>query len=125
VRFLADMGISPGTLAHLRGQGHDVVHLADEGLQRLPDPWIVAKARRERRVILTVDLDFADLLALAGERYPSAIIFRLANQTPPSINAALDRCILPLADALDQGAVLSVGEAAVRVRPLPIEPEAP
>jgi predicted nuclease of predicted toxin-antitoxin system len=116
------MGISPKTVAHLRGQGHDAVHLADEGLHRLPDPEIVVKARRESRVILTVDLDFADLLALARERHPSAIIFRLAKATPAGINAALDGCLPHFAAALEEGAVLSASETAVRVRPLPIDP---
>lgn len=97
------------------------MHLADEGLHRLPDPWIVAKARQEDRVILTVDLDFADLLALAGERRPSAIIFRLARAVPAAVNAALDNCLPRFGDELSRGAVLSVTEMAVRVRPLPIE----
>jgi predicted nuclease of predicted toxin-antitoxin system len=118
------MGISPKTVRYLRAAGHDVVHLADEGLHRLPDPEIVVKARRESRVILTVDLDFADLLALAQERYPSAIIFRLARATPQGINAALDRCLQRLVDELRRGAVLSVSETTVRVRLLPIDPSA-
>ena len=44
MKFLADMGISPKTVAFLRTLGHDAVHLADQGLQRLPDPDIVEKA---------------------------------------------------------------------------------
>jgi len=99
-----------------------VVHLADEGLHRLPDPRIVAKARQEGRVILTVDLDFADLLALAGESHPSAIIFRLERAVPTAINAALDGCLARFEEALSRGAVLSVTETTVRVRPLPIQP---
>ncbi len=121
MRFLADMGISPRTVAHLRAEGHDVVHLADEGLHRLPDPWIVSKARQEDRIILTVDLDFGDLLALAGESRPSAIIFRLARAVPTAINAALDDCLARFEQELLRGAVLSVAEATIRVRPLPIE----
>jgi predicted nuclease of predicted toxin-antitoxin system len=45
VKFLADMGISLKTVAFLRALGHDAVHLADQGLERLPDRDIVAKAR--------------------------------------------------------------------------------
>jgi len=35
VKFLADMGISPKTVAFLHALGHDAVHLADQGLERL------------------------------------------------------------------------------------------
>ena len=33
MRFLADMGVAQSTAAFLRGQGHDAIHLRDEGLQ--------------------------------------------------------------------------------------------
>jgi predicted nuclease of predicted toxin-antitoxin system len=85
MRFLADMGISFKTVAWLRVAGHDIVHLRDQGLQRLPDPEILAKAAREDRVVLTFDLDFGELLAAAGTTLPSAIIFRLRNQTAESV----------------------------------------
>ena len=44
MRFLADMGVSITTVQALRAAAHDAVHLRDEGLIRLPDPDIVAKA---------------------------------------------------------------------------------
>ncbi|WP_230967790.1 DUF5615 family PIN-like protein [Nostoc sp. WHI] len=46
MKFLADMGISLRTVSWLRSAGHDVVHLRDEGLQRLPDDQILVKACR-------------------------------------------------------------------------------
>lgn len=45
MRFLADMGISPKTVAFLRGLGHDAVHLHALGLDRLPDSAILELAR--------------------------------------------------------------------------------
>jgi predicted nuclease of predicted toxin-antitoxin system len=77
------MGVSITTVESLRAADHDVVHLRDEGLIRLPDPEIVAKATREGRVVLTFDLDFGDILAAARSENPSVVIFRLRNQTPP------------------------------------------
>jgi predicted nuclease of predicted toxin-antitoxin system len=85
VKFLADMGVSVSTIASLREAGHDSVHLRDEGLIRMEDADILGKARSERRVVLTFDLDFGDLLAASGANLPSAIIFRLRNQTPSSV----------------------------------------
>jgi len=76
MKFLADMGIS----AWLRDGGYDVVHLCEQGLQRLPDEEILIKTRIEGRILLTIDLDFARLLALSGEMLPSVILFRLGNE---------------------------------------------
>ncbi len=58
MRFLADMGISPITVAFLRGLGHDALHLHEQALDRLQDPAILGKARDEGRILLTHDLDF-------------------------------------------------------------------
>jgi hypothetical protein len=43
-------GHFPKTVAFLHALGHDAVHLADQGLERLPDPGIVEKARQEGRL---------------------------------------------------------------------------
>ncbi len=56
------MGISLRTIDWLRDLGYDVFHLRDKGLQRLPDDEILDLARTEGRIVLTVDLDFAQLL---------------------------------------------------------------
>ena len=70
----------------LRAEDHDAVHLRDEGLVRLPDTEIAAKPVAERRIVLTFDLDFGDILAISGLNAPSVIIFRLRNQTPAAVN---------------------------------------
>ncbi|MHC5935953.1 DUF5615 family PIN-like protein [Nostoc sp.] len=54
MKFLADMGISLRTVSWLRRDSSDVVHLRDEGLQRLADNEILIKARREGRILLKI-----------------------------------------------------------------------
>jgi predicted nuclease of predicted toxin-antitoxin system len=54
MKFLADMGISPKTVVFLQGLGYDAVHLHHQGLDRLPDPSILEKARDEQRILLTM-----------------------------------------------------------------------
>ena len=60
MKFLADMGISLKTVAFLHSLGHDAVHLADQGMERLPDRDIVAMARQEERILLVHDLGFGE-----------------------------------------------------------------
>ena len=79
MRFLADMGISLKTVQYLKRRGHDIVHLRDERLQRLSDDKIVIKAEKEKRIILTCDLDFGTIMAFSGDTFPSIIIFRLSD----------------------------------------------
>ena len=121
MKLLADVGISITTVHFLRDQGHDIVHLREQGLQRLPDAEIMEKATEERRVVLTFDLDFSDLLALGIRNSPSVIIFRLHNETPASVNPRLEQVLARRHLELEQGALIIVENSRYRMRRLPIE----
>lgn len=120
MRFLADMGISPATVAFLRELGHEALHLQEQALHRLEDVAILAKARNEERVLLTHDLDFGDLIVASGARLPSVVVFRLRSMRPERVNGYLRRLLEEHAAALKQGAVMSVSEGRIRIRPLPL-----
>jgi len=120
VKFLADMGISPDTVTWLQSQGYDAVHLHEQGLDRLSDAEILEKARNEGRIVLTHDLDFAQLLALSKATSPSVIVLRLADMRPDSVNYYLERVLQQAQSDLVRGAIISVREDQIRVRSLPI-----
>ena len=120
MKFLADMGISTKTVAHLREMGHDSVHLRDEQLQRADDAAVLQKAFSEGRVLLTHDLDFGDLMAAGKGRLPSVIVLRLRDMRPHQVNHYLDKVISDHGSHLEQGAIVSVTEKRIRVRRLPI-----
>jgi predicted nuclease of predicted toxin-antitoxin system len=48
-------------------------------LQKLPNGEIFQKAIREKRIVLTFDLDFGEVVAGSGGRSVSVILFRLRN----------------------------------------------
>ena len=121
MRFLADMGISPRTVAFLRGKGFDAVHLSELGLHRMTDREILVKAYEEGFILLTHDLDFGDLLAASGARLPSVMVFRLRNMRPNQVNLYLDQIIARYGNELEAGAFLSVTEGRVRIRLLPLK----
>lgn len=121
MKFLADMGISPRTVDFLRGIGYDATHLHEEGLDRMPDSDILTKARRERCVLLTHDLDFGELVATSEARLPSVVTFRLRNMRPSNVNQHLQAIIEQHREALESGALVTVTEGHIRVRRLPIE----
>ena len=120
MKFLADMGISLRTVTWLRSLGHDVFHLRDRGLQKLPDDEILALALVEQRIILTIDLDFAQLLAVSRKALPSVIIFRLGNENYNEINQRLIEVLNNCQKDLETGAIISVNNETFRVKKLPI-----
>ena len=90
MRFLADMGVSQQVVEWLRANGHEAVHLRDEGLQRLPNGEIFQKASREHRIVLTFDSDFGEILAASGGQIVSVILFRLRNTRANFVIQRLD-----------------------------------
>ena len=71
-------------------------------------------------VLLTVDLDFAQLLANSGESLPSVILFRLGNVSREVVNRNLLAIINDYATELTNGVIISVRDVSIRLRYLPI-----
>jgi predicted nuclease of predicted toxin-antitoxin system len=120
MRFLADMGVSRQVVEWLHSQGHDAVHLRDEGLQRLPNGEIFQKAADEQRIVLTFDLDFGEILAGCGGQIVSVIVFRLRNARGPFVIQRLADVLNSSSAELSQGAIVIVEDGRHRVRLLPI-----
>lgn len=120
MRFLADMGVSTKVVEWLRTQDHDAVHLREQGLHRLKDPAVLAKAIAESRVLLTFDLDFSEIVALSHGQRAAVVLFRLRNARADNVIARLREVLRTSADALHAGAIAVVEEQRHRVRPLPI-----
>lgn len=120
MRFLADMGGSSRVVAWLREQGHDAIHLRDEGLQRLPNGRIFEKAAAEQRVLRTFDLDFGEIVALTGRWSVSVVLFRLNNTTSSFVIERLHRLLPDAAAVLQQGSIVVVEDARFRIRRLPL-----
>jgi len=120
MKFLADMGISPRVVRYLVESGHDALHLHEKGWEKFSDSQILEKARQEKRIVLTHDLDFGDLLAASGNALPSVIIFRLRNMRPGNVSYFLQIIIDQHRMALESGVIISVNERQARVRVLPV-----
>jgi predicted nuclease of predicted toxin-antitoxin system len=119
MRFLADMGISVRIVDWLRNAGHDTKHLREEGLQRSPNGEIFAKAVQENRIILTLDLDFGEIVALSKGEKASVVLFRLHNTRTSHLIERLSTVLTDSSNALESGAVVVVEESRHRVRYLP------
>ncbi len=104
----------------LSADGHDAIHLGQQGLGRLTDEEIFAKAMAEGRIIVTADLDFGAILARTGSTTVSVIVLRIANPRADRV-VPLVRCVLAdVAADLTRGAVVLVEEMRFRVRHLPL-----
>jgi predicted nuclease of predicted toxin-antitoxin system len=121
VRFLVDMPLSPALAAWLRDQGYDAVHAAELGLHRAPDTDIMARAKEEGRTIVTADLDYPRLLALARSTDPSLILFRDGDWSEADVITRMGEILEALTEADVAQSIIVVDHDRVRRRRLPIE----
>lgn len=67
--------------------GHDVLTAADENLLSHPDTEIAQAAKDEQRMLMTLDVEFADLRKYPPGSHPGVILFRPLSLSPISVNA--------------------------------------
>jgi predicted nuclease of predicted toxin-antitoxin system len=75
-RVLLDQGLPAGSALILREQGWDTIHVREVGLSAAEDVEILAFAASQSRVMVTLDRDFPQILALTHAARPSVILIR-------------------------------------------------
>ncbi len=120
LRFLADVHISPLTVAALKLQGYEILRSTDLLSTTAADIDILKLARVEGRIIITQDLDFSMLIAVGKYNQPSLVTLRLSSAKPDVITQRLLEVLPLLEEELSQGSALTIDDNSVRIRKLPI-----
>ena len=115
-----DMPVTPEAALHLGRGGHDAVHAASVGLASASDAEILEAARRERRVVVTADLDYPRLLAIARAAEPSLILFRDGDWSEADVIARMSDILRTLTEVDIAQSIIVVDRRRVRRRRLPI-----
>jgi predicted nuclease of predicted toxin-antitoxin system len=126
VKFKLDENL-PGDLgALLRGEGHDVTDVVEEGLAGEKDPSVLAAATGEGRTLMTFDLDFADVRTYPPGSHSGIVVFRLKNRRWKTLEGPLRRFLAECSlHKLEQGLAI-VDEVRIRYKaPRRMDPHDP
>jgi predicted nuclease of predicted toxin-antitoxin system len=122
VKFLVDMPLSRDLAAWLRDRGHDALHAVELNLAAVADVVILARAKQENRTVVTADLDYPRLLALAQERESSLILFRDGNWSEAAIIGRMEEVMQRITAADLARSIIVVDRSRIRMRRLPVSP---
>ncbi|MCA9874579.1 MAG: DUF5615 family PIN-like protein [Anaerolineales bacterium] len=91
MKFKIDENLPVDVAQLLRTYGHDAVTVLDQALGGEADADIAQICQREKRVIVTIDLGFADIRTYPPKEYAGLIVLRLQQQDKFSVMQVLQR----------------------------------
>ena len=121
IKFLLDANVSYETAEFLKSLGYDVKTVAQFNLEGAEDIQIIEKTLREKRVLITFDLDFGEIFYFSTNKSIWIIVLRLRDQTVESVNKRLDWFLKTktLNRKKYQNTLIVVEEGKIRVRRKP------
>lgn len=120
MKILVDMNLSPSWVSALERHGFLAIHWSSVGDGRASDSVIMGWARENEYVVFTNDLDFGAILAVTQAAAPSVIQMRAQDVSPEHLADLIVRALRQHEVILQQGALITVDEARLRSRILPL-----
>ncbi|NUN63626.1 DUF5615 family PIN-like protein [Pseudanabaena biceps] len=113
MRFLLDMNASGALLSLLLNSGHDVACVSDVD-RKMSDSEILNWAVREKRIIITTDSDFEQMIWLQGKQH--CVVLRLENLPRLERISLLQDVLSSWGQDLEAGAVVIASKQKIRIR---------
>jgi len=93
LKFKVDENLPTAYASILRGAGFEADSVSDENLSGASDSVLSERCRTEDRVLMTLDLDFANVQAYPPKSHPGIVVFRPGSQDTPTLIALLRRLV--------------------------------
>ena len=116
MRFKLDENLPVELVQAFREFGHDAVSVLDQGLGGAGDSRLASICRDERRAIVTLDKDFADIRTYPPGTHSGLVVFRLRRQGRDHVLRVGRRFLRVVRDAAIEGRLWIVEESRIRVR---------
>jgi predicted nuclease of predicted toxin-antitoxin system len=118
MKFLADECCDTAMILHLREEGHDVVSIQEEA-PGIPDSEILLDAYNQKRILITEDKDFGELVYRLKKPAFGVILLRFHPLEKELKTARLCELAEKYKDKL-KGNFLVVGPDKIRIKKLQI-----
>lgn len=114
VSFLVDENVEFSVVRHLREQGYNVLSIAETN-PSLDDVSILMLAAKEKRIIITSDKDFGNLIFRENLPTLGIILFRMDDQSARKKVEVIDILLNNYSDRL-AGNFITITDAKIRIR---------
>lgn len=116
MRCKADENLPTEAADLCRAAGHDCHTVADERLGGAPDPAVYQHCQQENRVLLTLDLDFADIRAYPPHESPGIIVLRPGEPDRDRVLRLVPKVLAALEHEIIAQSLWIVEDTRIRIR---------
>ena len=116
MRFKLDENLPEEAADLLRVAGHDATTVLGQRMSGSPDAVLADVCRQEIRILVTLDLDFADIRVYPPGDYPGLIVLRPASHAKLRILHLLAQLGEHISTESPEGRLWIVDEAGIRIR---------
>lgn len=118
MRLLANENVPQASVRRLREAGHDVASVASE-TPGVSDLVVLQRASEERRIVLTFDRDYGELIYRLGAPSPAGIVYLRFTPANPEEPADILQLALLVQGLSLEGRFTVLDRDKARQRPLP------
>ena len=116
MKFKLDENLSPSLAALFAADEHEAHSVVQQALGGQPDERVIEVCSREQRALITLDLDFSNILAYPPAKFAGIVVLRLADQAHITVEAAIRRVLDLLPQEPVIGTLWIVEDRRIRIR---------
>jgi predicted nuclease of predicted toxin-antitoxin system len=116
LRFKIDENLPAEAAEILKSAGFDAHTVGDEDLAGAHDDTVAGASRSEDRILVTLDLDFANIRAYPPGEHAGIVVLRVKHQDKATVLVHIRRLIIALARRNPSGELWIVDGNRIRFR---------
>jgi len=116
MRFKIDENMPLEIAGLLRNAGHDSTTVTEQNLSATSDAGLAAICREEKRILVTLDNDFADIRTYPPDKFQGIMVMRLSRQDNLHVLEVFGHAIRLLSEEPVERHLWIVEEDKIRIR---------
>jgi predicted nuclease of predicted toxin-antitoxin system len=116
MRFKVDENLPIEVVELLSEAGHGAVTVQEQQMRGSDDAEVATICREEERILVTLDLDFADIRSYPPSEYPGLVVLRLKQQDKPHVLGVFSRLVGVFQEESVESSLWIVEEGRIRIR---------
>lgn len=116
MKFTVDENLPLDFVELLRQAGHDAIALTEQHEAGERDALLIRSCQQDKSILVTLDVDFADIRSYPPAEYPGMIVFRVNRLDKPYLLYLFERAISLLLTEPLEHRLWIIEETQIRIR---------